>query len=161
MQHTKKDTLITRWASQISASFILNGAWPYCLVHFFLCLYSPSKHQKTQLRRKAEESKNNVEVPKFDITYKELMAMVVCDTTNLECMVHHCKNCPGYSALEKLIRKNFTELEIDGEMSCSQWESIDRTTLQTQLMWMISSSYSCTVLTILRHTLSLQRGMKK
>ena len=60
--------------------------------------------------------------------------MVVCDTTNLECMVHHCKNCPGYSALEKLIRKNFTELEIDGEMSCSQWESIDRTTLQTQLM---------------------------
>ena len=124
---------------------------------------------KTQLRRKAEESKNNVEVPKFDITYKELMAMVVCDTTNLECMVHHCENCPGYSALEKLIRKNFTELEIDGEMSCSQWESIDRTTLQTQLMWMISSSYSCTVLTILRHTLSLQRaklgisnrGMKK
>ena len=28
--------------------------------------------------------------------------MVVCDTTNLECMVHRCKNCPGYPVLEKI-----------------------------------------------------------
>ena len=103
-----------------------------------MCLYSPSKHQilvsfcsavKTQLKRKAGESEDkNIEVPKFDISHKDLMAMVVCDTTNLECRVHCCKNCPGYPVLEKFIRDKVTELEID-EMSNSQWESLDRTTL--------------------------------
>ena len=59
---------------------------------FCMCLYSPSKHQicywtflfcwkKNQMKRKAEESEDkNVEVPKFDTTYKDLMAMVVCAT---------------------------------------------------------------------------------
>ena len=43
---------------------------------------------KTQLKRKVVESENNnIEVPKFDITYQDLMAMVMCDTTNLECIV--------------------------------------------------------------------------
>ena len=54
--------------------------------------------------------------------------MVVCDITNLECRVHCCKNCPGYPVLEKFIRDKVTELEID-EMSNSQWEVLDRTTL--------------------------------
>ena len=57
------------------------------------------------------------------------MAMVGCNITNLEWMMHHCKNSPGYPVLEKLVRYKFTELEIDKEMSYSQWESIDRTTL--------------------------------
>ena len=78
---------------------------------------------KTKLKRKAEESEDK-NVPKFDIIYKDLMAMVVCDTTNLECMVHRCKNCPGYPALKN--RNKFTELEIDEEMSYSQWDSVDR-----------------------------------
>ena len=73
---------------------------------------------KTQLKRKAEESEDkNEEVPKSDITYKDLMAMVVCDTTNLESLVHRCKNCTGYPALEKFIRNKFTELTTDEEMS--------------------------------------------
>ena len=52
---------------------------------------NPSKQQVMQslhlsdstvsLKRKAEESEDkNIEVPKFDITYKDLMAMVVCYT---------------------------------------------------------------------------------
>ena len=56
--------------------------------------------------------------------------MIVCDTTNLESMVHCCKNCPGYPPLKKFIQNKFTELEIDEEMLYSQWKSIDRTTLQ-------------------------------
>ena len=46
-------------------------------------------------------------------------------------MVHRCSNCPGYAALEKYVRDKFTELEIEEEMSYSQWESVDRTTLRT------------------------------
>ena len=72
---------------------------------------------KTQLKRKAEESEDkNVEFPKFDIAYKDLMVMVVCYTTSLEFMLHRWKNCPGYPALEKFIRNIFTELEIDEEI---------------------------------------------
>ena len=59
------------------------------------------------------------------------MAMVACNTTNLEWMMHHCKNSPGYPVLEKLVRNKFTELEIDKEMSYGRWETIDRTTLKT------------------------------
>ena len=87
---------------------------------------------KTQLKRKAEEPEDkNEEVPKFDITYKGLMAMVVCDTTNLESMVHRCKNCSGFPALEKFIRNKFKELTIDEEMSYNHGESVDRKTLWT------------------------------
>ena len=91
---------------------------------------------KNQLKKKADKAEDkNVEVPKFDIMIKDLMAMAVCHTINLKCMVHCCKNCPGYPALEKFIRIKFTELEIYEDMSCSQWESVSRTTLRhTQLM---------------------------
>ena len=50
------------------------------------------------------------------------------NSTNVECLVHCCKNVPGYPGLEKFIRNKFAELEID-EMSYSQWESVDRRTL--------------------------------
>ena len=62
---------------------------------------------KTQLKRTAEESEDkNLELQKFDITYKDLMAMIVRDTTNLKCIVHCCKNCP---VLKKFIRNIITE----------------------------------------------------
>ena len=40
----------------------------------------------------------------------------VCDVESLECVVHHCENCP--------------ELEVHGEMICSQWGSTDHTALR-------------------------------
>ena len=55
----------------------------------------------------------------------------MCNTNNLKCIVHCWKNFPGYPALEKFIRNQFIELEIDEEMSYSQPESIDRTMLWT------------------------------
>ena len=70
------------------------------------------------------------QVKKLNVTYKDLMEMVVCDT-NLECMVHRCENCPGYTALEKFVQDKLTELEIDDDVMYSQWESTDRTTLRS------------------------------
>ena len=59
-----------------------------------------------QLKRRTRESDEEepATVDKFEVTYKDLMAKIVCDTTYLECMVHSCENCPGYTALEAFIK---------------------------------------------------------
>ena len=36
---------------------------------------------------------------KLDIDYKKMMQMIVCDTYNMECMVHRCEKCPGFNNL--------------------------------------------------------------
>ena len=82
-------------------------------------------------RARNSDDANAVVVEKINVTYKDLMEKIVCDTTNLECMVHRCDNCPGYTALEAYVRDKFTELEIDDEIRYSQWESVDRTILKT------------------------------
>ena len=33
----------------------------------------------------------------FNITYKNMLAMVVCDVQKMECMVHQCHKCKTYS----------------------------------------------------------------
>ena len=48
-------------------------------------------------------------------------------------MIHRCENCPGYDALQEYLENTFQEhdFDTDEEMSYSQWESTDRTTLRT------------------------------
>ena len=90
-----------------------------------------------QLKRKAKEQEseedNTIEVEKFNVTYKDLMEKIGCDTTSLECMVHTVKieNCPGFLALETFIKNKFEELDIDDDVTYSQWESTDRTILRS------------------------------
>ena len=71
------------------------------------------------------------EAEKFTLTYKDLMKMIVCDTEQLECIVHRCENCPGFQVLQTFFENKFTEMDIDGNVSYSQWESNDRTSLRT------------------------------
>ena len=59
------------------------------------------------------------------------MAKIVCDTTNLECMVHRCENYPGYTAVETFIKEKFAELDINEEVRYSQWENVDRSNLNS------------------------------
>ena len=84
---------------------------------------------KRQAQESEEEEPANVE--RFDVTYKDLMAKIVCDTTNLECMVHRCDNCPGFPALEKFVKDKFAELDIDEEVKYSQWANVDRSILNS------------------------------
>ena len=57
--------------------------------------------------------------------------MVVCDIDNMECMTHRCELCPCFIALQTYIEKKFEEFDIDHEISYTQWDSTDRTTLNT------------------------------
>ena len=65
------------------------------------------------------------------MTYKDLMAKIVCDTTNLECMVHRCDNCPGFPTLEKFVKDKFAEVDIDEEVKYNQWANVDRSITTT------------------------------
>ena len=69
-------------------------------------------------------------------SYRDLLALVVCDTTDKMCMVHRCENCPGTSALVTYLKSVFdldAEHEIDWQMPVSfqQWESTDRAAIMT------------------------------
>ena len=94
--------------------------------------YISSKNR--QERHEKESLGDNFEpTPKFEIDYKTLLKQVVCDTDNMECMVHRCEKCPGYKSLELYLQRKLEELEIDmnDDVSYTQWDSTDRTTLRT------------------------------
>ena len=83
---------------------------------------------------KADENYENVNTEpreKFQTDYRTLMKLVVCDIENMECMTHRCESCPGFNALQTYIEKNFEEFDIEDDISYTQWDSTDHTTLNT------------------------------
>ena len=94
-----------------------------------------SEVNKTITRKNKENDKdeNRKKLDKYEITYKDLMKKIVYDIDNLECMIHRCENCPVYDALQKYLENTFEQydLDTDEEMSYTQWDSTDRTTLRT------------------------------
>ncbi|KAG1648959.1 Cytochrome P450 9e2 [Nymphon striatum] len=69
---------------------------------------------------------------KWEVTYKDLIAMVVCDPLSNECMIHRCKQCPGTDALKAFLDDQLKDMDLDEEISFDQWESVDRTALYTR-----------------------------
>ena len=68
----------------------------------------------------------------WNITYKDLMAKVVCDTLSNECMVHRCMNCPGTAYLRAFLDEELGEIDEDQEFHFNKGESTDRSQLITQ-----------------------------
>ena len=70
---------------------------------------------------------------KWNITYKDLIEKVVCDSTNRECMIHRCSICPGSDALKMFLAEEFKELDPDVDLYFHQWQTTtDRAALVTQ-----------------------------
>ena len=69
----------------------------------------------------------------YNVTYKDLLQVAVCDTENMECMIHRCESCPTYSALQSYLETKLEDYEINEDISFTQWDSTDRTTLQTHV----------------------------
>ena len=67
----------------------------------------------------------------WDVTYKDLISEIVCDSTNRECMIHRCENCPGNEALRTFLNQELTDIDVDEEFHFMQWETTDLATLQT------------------------------
>ena len=50
----------------------------------------------------------------------------------MECMVHRRHKCPTYTALREYVELKFQEYDIEKDITYSQWDSTNRTTLRTQ-----------------------------
>ena len=68
----------------------------------------------------------------FNITYKNMLAMVVCDVQKMECMVHQCHKCPTCTTSREYVELKFQEYDIEEDITYSQWDRADRTILRTQ-----------------------------
>ena len=62
----------------------------------------------------------------WDITYKDLMSKIVCDTSRNECMVHRCSNCPGRDHLKVFLDEELEDIDDDLEFHFNQWQSTDQ-----------------------------------
>ena len=70
--------------------------------------------------------------PKLD--HKSLMAKLVCDVSERNCMLHQCEKCPGSDSLREHLQSVFSErsIEEDDELTCKQWTHTDGTRLITR-----------------------------
>ena len=66
----------------------------------------------------------------FNVTHKNMSAMIVCNIQKMECMVDRCHKCPTYTALREYAELKFQEY-TEEDITYSQWDSTNRTTLRT------------------------------
>ena len=95
-----------------------------------------------QINEKENLEEDNQGLQTFNIDYKTLMQIIVCDIECLECMVHRCEKCPGYNNLESFITGKFAEFEIDDDITYIQWASTDRTALRNSSLFHCKKSGS-------------------
>ena len=70
-----------------------------------------------------------VDVLTWEVIYKDLVNRVVCDSSNCECMMHCCTNCPGTNALCKFLEEELSDIDSDFQFHYSQWQTTDKASL--------------------------------
>ena len=67
----------------------------------------------------------------WDVTYKDLINKIVCDSNNRICMMHRCEKCPGIEALKTFLQDSLKDFDEEEEFHYMQWDTTDRASLQT------------------------------
>ena len=68
----------------------------------------------------------------WKFTYKDLMAILVCDIGRNECMIHRCAEYPGTDNLKVFLDEELKDIDTEEEFQFNQWQSTDRSQLITQ-----------------------------
>jgi len=65
------------------------------------------------------------------VEYKHLIAQMVCNVDDRNCMLHECERCPGTQSVTEFLTQQFTEEDMDDDdiVSYKQWLHTDRTTI--------------------------------
>ena len=61
-----------------------------------------------------------VDALNLEVTYKDLVNKVVCDSSNRECMMHCCTNCPRTNTLHKFMEEELNDIDPDFQFHYSQ-----------------------------------------
>ena len=51
----------------------------------------------------------------WDITYKDLISKIVCDSTRKECMMHWCESCPGRAGLKQFLGEQLSDINLESK----------------------------------------------
>ena len=67
----------------------------------------------------------------WDLTYKDLIKKIVCNTESSKCIMRWCKSCPDTASLREFLDQELNEHENDEKFNCCQWDTTDRAILTT------------------------------
>ena len=67
----------------------------------------------------------------WDLTYKDLIKKIVCNTENSKCIMRRCKSCPDTASLKEFFDQELNEHENDEKFNYCQWDTTDRAILTT------------------------------
>ena len=65
----------------------------------------------------------------WDLTYKDLIKKIVCNTESNKCIMHRCESCPGTATLQEFLDQELNKHEDDKKFNYCQWDTMDRATL--------------------------------
>ena len=70
-----------------------------------------------------------VDAMDWDLTYKDLIKKIVCNTDSNKCIMHRCESCPGTATLHEFLDQELNQHEDDGKLNYCQ------RTLQIEQYW--------------------------
>ena len=72
-----------------------------------------------------------VDAMDWDLTYKDLIKKIVCNTESNKCIMHRCESCPGTVTVKEFHDQELKEHEEDQKFLYCQWDTTDRAILTT------------------------------
>ena len=67
-----------------------------------------------------------VDAMSWDITYKDLILKIVCDSTRKEGVIHRFESCPGRAGLKQFLDEQLSDVDSESEFHNNQWDTTDR-----------------------------------
>ena len=72
-----------------------------------------------------------VDAMDWDLTYKDLIKKIVCNTESNKCIMHRYESCPGTVALKEFLDQELNGHEGDEKFNYCQWDTTNRALLTT------------------------------
>ena len=67
----------------------------------------------------------------WDLTYKDLIKKIGCNTESSKCPRHWYESCPGTPTMKDFLDQELNTHEDDKKLNNCQWDTIDREILTT------------------------------
>ena len=66
-----------------------------------------------------------------ELTYKDLVKKIVCNTENNKFIMHRCESCPSTVTLKEFLDQEVNKHEDDEKFNYCQWDTMDQAILTT------------------------------
>ena len=66
-----------------------------------------------------------VDAMNWDLTYKDLIKKILCNTDSNKWIIHRCESCPGTATLKEFLDQKLNKHEDDDKFNYCQWDTTD------------------------------------